>query len=115
MELETKKDLPKSNISKHRWQLLRTFIKDRNLNVQHKRSHAFGLFTSCKITDLKEVVVENVDDSCQVETDYEWFEYSCGHFPDHQLAVRCVSFKNRKNALPVTGKYRSDCYFSIET
>ena len=81
-------DVPKSSISKHRWQLLRSFIKDRNLNVQHKRSHAFGLFTSCKITDLKEVGFENVDDGCQVQNGYEWFQYSCGHFPDHQLAVR---------------------------
>ena len=81
-------ELSKSSISKHRWQLLRTFIKDQNLNVQQKRSHAFGLFTSCKITDLEGVGFENFDDRCQTEDGYEWFEYICGRFPTHRLAVR---------------------------
>jgi hypothetical protein len=82
--------ISKSNTPKERWQLLRMFIKNRNLNVQHKRSHAFGLFTSCKITDLREVGFENFDDSCEVEDDYEWLEYTCEHFHSCRLAVRLV-------------------------
>ena len=82
--------ISKSNTPKERWQLLRMFIKNRNLNVQHKRSHAFGLFTSCKITDLREVGFENFDDSCEVKDDYEWLEYTCEHFTSCRLAVRLV-------------------------
>ena len=82
--------ISKSNTPKERWQLLRMFIKNRNLNVQHKRSHAFGLFTSCKITDLREVGFENFDDSCEAKDDYEWLEYTCEHFTSCRLAVRLV-------------------------
>ncbi|CAB3994505.1 calmodulin-lysine N-methyltransferase [Paramuricea clavata] len=80
--------ISKSNTPKERWQLLRMFIKNRNLNVQHKRSHAFGLFTSCKITDLREEGFENFDDRCEAKDDYEWLEYTCEHFTSCRLAVR---------------------------
>ena len=89
-----KDGFPKSNTPKQRWQILRTFIKNRNRNVQHKRIHAFGLFTSCEITDFREVGFENIDDSCKVKADHEWLEYTCEHFPDCNLAVRLVYFRN---------------------
>ena len=89
------KKVLKSNTSKERWQILRNFITNKSLNVQHKRSHVFGLFASRKITDFKEVDFDN--DSCSaIQVDYEWIEYNCELFPLCRLDVRLVYFfRNR--------------------
>ena len=80
----------KSNTSKGRWQILRKFITNRNLNVQHKRSHAFGLFKSRQIRDVKETNIKS--DRCLngIQVDYEWIEYICEVVPFVRLAVRLV-------------------------
>ncbi|XP_028396486.1 calmodulin-lysine N-methyltransferase-like [Dendronephthya gigantea] len=83
-----KSEISKCNRSKERWAILRNFIKNQNLDVQHKRSHAYGLFTSYKITDLIEAGYEVCNGSSKAKSGYEWLEYASEHFPSCRLAVR---------------------------
>lgn len=78
----------KCNRSKERWQILRSFIQNRNLDVQHKRSHAYGLFTSSKITDLTESGYGECNGSSKAKSGYEWLEYASEPFSSCRLAVR---------------------------
>lgn len=77
------------NTPKEKWEILRNFIKNKKLNVQHRQQHTFGLFKSrkmekCEISDLCSYCsVESVDN-------YMWLEYTSQEFPQYRLAVRLV-------------------------
>lgn len=66
---------------KERWDVLRTFIKDKKLSVHHRRTHTFGLFKSEKMANRR------TSGCCDIES-YEWFKYTSDDYPNCSVAIR---------------------------
>ena len=80
-------DMAELNSSpKEKWKMLRTLIREKKLNVQHRRQHTFGLFKSRKMERCE------LCSFCNVESvdNYMWLEYTSEESPQYRLAVRLV-------------------------